>query len=239
MRICSLLCLLILSIGIAGSPYAQTHGPINFADELEWAKKEVSQISAIRKYETKLRSDLEEHEKVTQDLVNSFFPERPDTADFLSRLQNLADRGRLKLEAAQPEVIDRDSYQEIVISLTITGSMVEIALFVDRVQRFSRISVWSETDRSEQGARFKVSLYSMMPIGDIVLRSCRLPEPGDPEAHRALGDNLAELESLCRTIELAKDQRLLLKRLKASIDRLQVVQELVADTKSRKIEFHP
>jgi Tfp pilus assembly protein PilO len=67
-------------------------------------------------------------------------PARRNTPELLRRIRTLAEQGDFDILRVQPgRFIERDFYSEWPISISVNGSYHNLALFFDRISRFSRI----------------------------------------------------------------------------------------------------
>jgi type IV pilus assembly protein PilO len=74
------------------------------------------------------------------DKLLRILPARRNTPDLIRRLRLLVEQGDFNLKSFDPQLpIDRDFYQEWPIRISLDGSYHNLALFFDRISRFSRI----------------------------------------------------------------------------------------------------
>jgi type IV pilus assembly protein PilO len=87
----------------------------------------------------KFREEVRELE-LELDLLLRILPARRNTPELLRRVRSLAEQGDFSLLRFTPgNFIDRDFYSEWPISINLQGTYHNLALFFDRVGRFSRI----------------------------------------------------------------------------------------------------
>ncbi len=74
------------------------------------------------------------------DRLLRILPSRRNTADLLRRIRDLTQQGDFELQRFRPGgFVDREFYAEWPIAINLQGGYHELALFFDRVSRFSRI----------------------------------------------------------------------------------------------------
>jgi len=74
------------------------------------------------------------------DKLLRILPSRRNTPDLLRRIRALTEQGDFQLLRFTPgNITDRDFYSEWPIGISLTGTYHNLALFYDRISRFSRI----------------------------------------------------------------------------------------------------
>ncbi|HEY4565590.1 MAG TPA: type 4a pilus biogenesis protein PilO, partial [Thermoanaerobaculia bacterium] len=74
------------------------------------------------------------------DKLLRILPARRNTPDLMRRIRSLAEQGDFTLRAFTPGVLtDKEFYSEWPIKVNLDGSYHNLALFFDRISRFSRI----------------------------------------------------------------------------------------------------
>jgi type IV pilus assembly protein PilO len=74
------------------------------------------------------------------DKLLRILPARRNTPDLLRRIRSLAEQGDFALKRFTPgQMVDREFYSEWPISVDLDGTYHNLALFFDRIGRFSRI----------------------------------------------------------------------------------------------------
>lgn len=78
--------------------------------------------------------------EVELDKLLRILPARRNTPELLRRIRALVDQGDFGFRRFQPgSFVDRDFYSEWPIKINLTGDYHNLALFFDRISRFSRI----------------------------------------------------------------------------------------------------
>lgn len=87
----------------------------------------------------KFREEVRQLELELDKLLR-ILPARRNTPDLMRRIRSLAEQGDFTLKAFTPGVLgDREFYSEWPIKVNLDGSYHNLALFFDRISRFSRI----------------------------------------------------------------------------------------------------
>jgi type IV pilus assembly protein PilO len=111
------------------------------AKEAEYARLQ-EKIQEGRAAKAKLPQFREEVRRLELELdkLRKILPTRRNTPDLLRRLRALTEQGDFNLTAFTPASFqDRDFYSEWPIQVNLTGTYHNLALFFDRISRFSRI----------------------------------------------------------------------------------------------------
>jgi Tfp pilus assembly protein PilO len=102
-------------------------------------EKEVEVLRAKKLELDKLENELVAMNKTLKEL-EAIIPRQKETADILKRIQQLAFDSRLDIRSFAPKgLINRDFYSEWPIPIAIVGNYHNLALFFDKLSRFSRI----------------------------------------------------------------------------------------------------
>jgi type IV pilus assembly protein PilO len=87
----------------------------------------------------KFREEVRQLELELDKLLR-ILPARRNTPDLMRRIRSLAEQGDFTLRAFTPKVLtDKEFYSEWPIDVNLDGSYHNLALFFDRISRFSRI----------------------------------------------------------------------------------------------------
>jgi len=101
-----------------------------------------AQITKGRAAKEKLPQFREEVRRAELELEKllRILPARRNTPELLRRIRQLTEQGNFNLQRFNPgNFVDREFYSEWPISVSLTGSYHNLALFFDRISRFSRI----------------------------------------------------------------------------------------------------
>ncbi len=129
--------------------------------EVETLKVKKRQLDKIEKEIVMLSRTLNELEAI--------IPKRKEIWDILRKMQQLALNSRLNIVKFLPKgEIDKEFYYEWPISIEITGSYHNLAIFFDRLSNFSRLfniedfsikSLGNQTDASTISAAYTAKTY--------------------------------------------------------------------------------
>ncbi len=129
---------------------------------------EIVQLRAKKAEMDQIEKDIEEM-KVTLSQLETIIPVREEISDILRKIQHLAWDSRLNIEKFIPKAdVDKEFYYEKPISIEITGSYHNLALFFDRLSNFSRLyniedftikSLRDQTDASTISAQSTATTY--------------------------------------------------------------------------------
>jgi len=129
---------------------------------------EIVQLRAKKAQMDQIEKDIEEM-KVTLSQLETIIPLREEISDILRKIQQLAWDSRLNIEKFIPKAdVDKEFYYEKPISIEITGSYHNLALFYDRLSNFSRLyniedftikSLRDQTDASTISAQSTATTY--------------------------------------------------------------------------------
>jgi len=105
-------------------------------DELE---REIEKGRLAKADLPKLEEDIK-NLQLDLDRLRKILPTKRETDSLIKRLKQLTERGHFRLISFTPgDFIDMDFYQEWPIKVQLDGTYHELALFFDRLSRFSRI----------------------------------------------------------------------------------------------------
>ena len=129
---------------------------------------EIVELRAKKAEMDQIEKDIEEM-KVTLSHLETIIPLREEISDILRKIQELAWDSRLNIEKFIPKAdVDKEFYYEKPISIEITGSYHNLALFYDRLSNFSRLyniedfiikSLRDQTDASTISAQSTATTY--------------------------------------------------------------------------------
>ena len=129
---------------------------------------EIVELRGKKRQMDQIEKEIEEM-KVTLSQLETIIPLREEISDILRKIQQLAWDSRLNIEKFIPKAdVDREFYYEKPISIEITGSYHNLALFYDRLSNFSRLyniedftikSLRNQTDASTITAQSTATTY--------------------------------------------------------------------------------
>ena len=100
--------------------------------EIAKAQSTANQLNQFRQQVAELEGRLES--------LKAVLPEQKDVADLLRRIQTLATQSNLAIRAFKPAAsVTKDLHAEWPIALQLDGTYHNLAMFFDRVSKFSRI----------------------------------------------------------------------------------------------------
>jgi len=100
--------------------------------EIAKAQSTANQLNQFRQQVADLEGRLES--------LKAVLPEQKDVADLLRRIQTLATQSNLAIRGFKPAAsITKDLHAEWPIALSLDGTYHNLAMFFDRVSKFSRI----------------------------------------------------------------------------------------------------
>jgi Tfp pilus assembly protein PilO len=115
-------------------------------EELEVGERQLSDLQtkiqegqAAKQQLPKFRDEVHQLE-VELDKLLRILPARRNTPDLLRRIRSLAEQGDFALKRFTPgNLSDKEFFSEWPISISVDGTYHNLALFFDRISRFSRI----------------------------------------------------------------------------------------------------
>ncbi|MBZ5589154.1 MAG: type 4a pilus biogenesis protein PilO [Acidobacteriia bacterium] len=106
---------------------------------LETLKKKVQEGKIAESRLTQFREEAERLETELQRLLR-ILPTLKQTDELIKKLKSLTERGNFRLVTFQPQgLVKKEFYSEWPINVQLQASYHELALFFDRLSRFSRI----------------------------------------------------------------------------------------------------
>lgn len=107
--------------------------------ELEELNKKIREGKAAEARLAQFREEFERLDGELQRLLR-ILPSSKQTDEIIKKLKSLMERGSFRFVSFQPQPFQRQSfYQAWPINVSLEGSYHELALFFDRLSRFSRI----------------------------------------------------------------------------------------------------
>jgi type IV pilus assembly protein PilO len=105
-------------------------------DQLE---REIEKGLAAKADLPRLEEDIRNYE-LDLDRLRRILPTKRETDDLIKRLKHLTERGNFRLTRFVPgNIIDRDFFYEVPVTVGLDGTYHELGLFFDRLSGFSRI----------------------------------------------------------------------------------------------------
>jgi Tfp pilus assembly protein PilO len=129
---------------IGGALYWVYVRPLNAEHVLQQAKLEELQAKiqegrAAQQELPKFREEVHQLELELDKLLR-ILPARRNTPDLMRRIRSLAEQGDFSLKKFNPKSLtDKEFYSEWPIDVNVDGTYHNLALFFDRISRFSRI----------------------------------------------------------------------------------------------------
>ena len=110
----------------------QEHKLQELQDKIQKGRAAKAQLPKFREEVRQLELEL--------DKLLRILPARRNTPDLLRRIRSLAEQGDFTLKSFTPGALaDKDFYSEWPIEIQVDGGYHNLALFFDRISRFSRI----------------------------------------------------------------------------------------------------
>jgi type IV pilus assembly protein PilO len=107
--------------------------------ELETLQAKIQEGRAARQELPKFREEVRQLELELDKLLR-ILPARRNTPDLMRRIRSLAEQGDFGLKKFNPgQLSDKEFFSEWPISVNVEGTYHNLALFFDRISRFSRI----------------------------------------------------------------------------------------------------
>lgn len=135
---------LLLAVIIFGLFYMFYYKPknqelTNMREERIKVEDEVAQLRIKKDQMEKIETEIQKMDALLKDL-EAIIPQKREISDILRRMQQLAYDSYLNITKFTPKgEIDKEFYAEWPITLEITGNYHNLAMFFDRLSRFSRI----------------------------------------------------------------------------------------------------
>lgn len=107
--------------------------------QLQSLQTKIQEGRAARQELPKFREEVRQLELELDKLLR-ILPARRNTPDLMRRIRSLAEQGDFTLRRFNPGILsDKEFYSEWPIGVNVEGSYHNLALFFDRISRFSRI----------------------------------------------------------------------------------------------------
>lgn len=107
--------------------------------ELDGLKQKIREGKAAEARLPQFREEAERLETELQRLLR-ILPTARQTDEIIKKIKSLTERGSFRFVSFQPQgFVDKDFYLEWPINVQLEGTYHELALFFDRLSRFSRI----------------------------------------------------------------------------------------------------
>jgi Tfp pilus assembly protein PilO len=107
--------------------------------KLEGLQQKIQEGRAAKQQLPKFREEVRQLELELDKLLR-ILPARRNTPDLLRRIRSLAEQGDFNLRRFTPgQLTDQEFYSQWPIAVSIEGNYHNLALFFDRISRFSRI----------------------------------------------------------------------------------------------------
>ncbi len=107
--------------------------------QLQGLQTKIQEGRAAQQQLPKFREEVRQLELELDKLLR-ILPARRNTADLLRRIRSLAEQGDFNLRRFTPgQLSDREFFSEWPIGVSVEGTYHNLALFFDRISRFSRI----------------------------------------------------------------------------------------------------
>ncbi len=137
-------------------------------EEREKTEAEVTNLKQRNLQLSKIEGELIDLRKILNEL-EAIIPKRKEIWDILRNMQQLAVNSRLTIVKFLPKAeVDMEFYYEWPISIEITGSYHNLAIFFDRLSNFSRLfniedfsikALGKQTDTSTISASYTAKTY--------------------------------------------------------------------------------
>lgn len=134
----------LLAVVILGLFYMFYYKPKNqelksLREERMKVQDEVIQLRIKKEELDKIEAEIKKMDAILIEL-EAIIPQKREISDILRRMQQLAYDSRLNITKFIPKgEIDKEFYSEWPISIEITGNYHNLAMFFDKLSRFSRI----------------------------------------------------------------------------------------------------
>ena len=144
--------------------------------QLQTLEREINEGRAAMKSLPQFREEVDRLQLELDKLLR-ILPSRRNTEDLLRRIRRLTEQGDFDLLRFTPRGLSkRDFYSEWPIAISLNGSYHNLALFFDRIRRFSRI-INVENVRISARRRGRHSLAANFTIKTFIYN----PPPPPPE----------------------------------------------------------
>jgi type IV pilus assembly protein PilO len=135
---------LVVSIAISGAVYWFVFKPMQEEirqkqDELRGLNEEIEKGRAAERKLSQFREEVKRLELELSKLLQ-ILPSKRNTEELIKRIETLTRQGDFTLKTFKPgDFVQKDFYAEWPISVAVEGTYHNLALFFDRMSRFSRI----------------------------------------------------------------------------------------------------
>ena len=139
---------ILVAVGVSGILFWLAH-TAKFSDMQAQIRRQETRLTDLQVQVTKGRIAKQQlpqfREEVRRlegelDKLLRILPARRNTPELLRRIRALTEQGNFNIVRIQPgKFIERDFYSEWSITLNLEGTYHNLALFFDRISRFSRI----------------------------------------------------------------------------------------------------
>ena len=137
---------LFVTLGVAGVAVFYYMYVMPTAAEMETRQQKLAGLRASIAKGASTASQLNQFRQQVADLearlegLKAVLPEQKDVADLLRRIQTLATQSNLAIRGFKPEAsVTKQLHAEWPIALQLDGTYHNLAMFFDRVSKFSRI----------------------------------------------------------------------------------------------------
>jgi Tfp pilus assembly protein PilO len=139
--------------------------------EIAKAQSTANQLNQFRQQVAELEGRLES--------LKAVLPEQKDVADLLRRIQTLATQSNLAIRGFKPAPsVTKDLHAEWPIALQLDGTYHNLAMFFDRVSKFSRIiNVSNISIRAKDNPVASSTILVECVATTFVLLEAKKPEP--------------------------------------------------------------
>lgn len=155
--------------------------------QLDMLKADIAKGSATAAKLADFRAQVDELEGRLQSL-RAVLPEEKDAADLLRRLQTVAAQSNLTIKSFRPQpVVTKQLHAEWPIALELDGTYHNLAIFFDRIGKFTRIINISDLAVKGKGAPTPSSTITATCVATtfVLLDKPAPPKPGAQPAKKA------------------------------------------------------
>ncbi len=145
--------------------------------ELAELQRQIQEGEAAKRQLPRFREEVRKLE-LELDRLLRVLPARRNTPELLRRIRTLTEEGDFNLKRFTPgNLIDRDFYSEWPIAISVDGSYHKLALFFDRVGRFSRIINIEKLKVNTMPGSAQHTLSATFNAKTFVYKEYKEPEP--------------------------------------------------------------
>jgi len=149
------------------------------SNDLKTLQQKVTEGKAAEQRLPQFREEFERLDTELQRLLR-ILPTAKQTDELIKKIKSLTERGNFRLLSFQPQgFIKKDFYSEWPVNVSLDANYHELALFFDRLSRFSRIINVESLDMkgsSRQGSTYTISTSFTMKTfiyGDVKQEGAR------------------------------------------------------------------